>query len=218
VVAALFVSASFLASPLSPVYAGECSDGAQDYLTCIERFAEGLTDARPLHCLGCLRWDGHAARNRWAGPNAAARFRSCRKSSLRPRLATAGRRILDGHLETGGSRTLVRELLRTLAHYGIDRVGEHDVFQLLTANSETLFYIDLASLGDPRTVPLLRTRYQALRDRGLGSDADREELVAVLNCLYHVPTAAAVRLAAEIRDAESDPLVVERAQLVVDRP
>lgn len=200
------------------VFGGVCIHGTEYYVLKIEADPrEDLKDLNLHHCFRCLRWERHTESNRWAGPVTAEYFRSKRESPLRDRIRSACLKYLDGPQTDKKERLIAHEAVRTLAHFGIGHVGDHDVFEILTSDDPSLPLVDLAALGDPRTVPVLKESYIDLKKSDLAADRIRKECITVLNCLYHISGNEAVQLAEFIVKIETDSLLIERAKRVVNR-
>lgn len=199
--------------------AGECTESAEHYVSCLERWAE----TRPLDgaaageiseafsCLVHTRWV------HWAGPVAARYFRNLHASPLGPRIIAASARYLELPVSSTG-KDLAYEAAYTLAMYGAKHVNGSDVLEELTsrgkAANRSLPYFALASIGDPRVLSLLHATYDSLAaaPRSQRVHSDKVELVC---CLYHIPGDSALALARAIASADPDSFVRTRAEHVV---
>jgi len=216
----------FLASGLLPadpliesLLAGECLEGEEQWVQCLETGKDKDGPCDPQSALYCLSLNLPFATNRWAGPVAAGVLGGRRDSPYKERLARALLPRLDERSDLLRARPMAFQAARVLARYGIGRLGEHDVFAILIS-AEPPPLVDLAALGDPRTVDFLADRYAELLAQRTSSKPSRdlrEQAISLLNCLYHIPGDAAVELARSIMAQEPDAMLVERARLVVAR-
>lgn len=198
----------------------ECGDEREAYLEVLEgrrdlpyRAFRSATD--------CLECDFNTSKNRWAGPTAAAHFSRCRKDSLRTRIAAALKSYLEMDASNDSLEAMRERAAVTLASYGFTEVDSIDVYEIIvgrigpTPNGLVLNLPMLAAMDDPRTLPFVTAIYDSLRGEGLRRQ--REKLIAILNCIYHLSDPAAVAFAERVAESERDSLLVERARLVARR-
>jgi hypothetical protein len=105
-----------------------------------------------------------------------------------------------------------------MAHYAIATANGQDIYAILITHRDDPPWLDLAVLGDPRTVDFVRELYSLRRPVGLEKQANIEALMAMLSCLYHIPAGEAVGLARELHAVETDPGLRDRLGRVIDRP
>jgi hypothetical protein len=216
----------FLAALIMPtvVLSGECTSPDSEYLTALEQLGSG-TRSMPLgevyEAFSCLRCDTNDW-GRWAGPMAAARFEGCRRASFRDRLAAACAPLLGDTTSLSADRFIPRyEAAKLLASYGIARVGQNDVFLIITKeiwprrHLSTTDYMALAVLRDPRTLDFLSSDYNSTL--GNTSAQRPSQICDIVNCLYHIPADSALVLARDIDARESDPRIRERCGHVIGR-
>jgi hypothetical protein len=160
--------------------------------------------------------------NRWAGPEAAACFKQCRSKPQRVRLIAALTPRIEAAIGVDSLQVNLYSMAFTLASWGVTKAGTFDVYAFIVKFHESAG-IDprstltlMAAMNDPRAITLLREKYSSLRAGNLAET--RDSLVEILSCLYHLSDPSAVAFAAEIVKTESDPLLVERAKRVVNRP
>ena len=216
----------------SESFAGECTETAETYvaqLASLYSQKQVISGFDVFWCLACYPEDW----NLWAGPIAAQRFDECRKSMFRDRIAAAcapflddstyGERYQDARMAARGMRPPDTRMMAAvlLAFYGFDRLGDHDIFLILTSSFHVPGiaprdkFIALAALRDPRTVPFLSTLYDSLQT---AQPANYSEYVAgIVNCDYHIPGKAALELAERIYNRESDTQLRERVYRVIAR-
>ncbi len=123
--------------------------------------------------------------------------------------------MCQGYL--GDSEGLRYEAARTMAHYAIGTANSEDIYTILITHRDDPPWLDLAVLGDHRTVNFIRELYSLRRPLGVEQRANAEALIAMLNCLYHLPTDDAVNLARGLISTETDPKLRDRLTLVIDR-
>lgn len=209
-------------APIAGARAGECTESDEGYVAALERIASAgppFQESEAFYCLSCVTEDYF----RWAGPNAAARFRSCRESPLRERIARACVPFLDaapGADSLGQAPRAAAAAL--LACYGFGQVGGHDIFATLSTEGTARDRLEperlmaLAALRDARTAAFLRKSYDALPAR-MAKDERRRTISSIINCLYHLPGDDAIQLAIRIRQGEKDPELRARAERVIHR-
>lgn len=194
-------------------FAGDCLSSLEEDVDYLEHAVYSDETARRIHArIFCMRADLRTDTNRWSGPIAAAYIRTCRESPLRDRIAAVCRVYL------GDSEGLRYEAARTMAHYAIGTSNGEDIYSILVSHRDDPPWLDLAVLGDPRTVTFIRELYSLRRPLGVEKRENVEKLIAMLNCLYHIPTDEAVKQARELSSTETDPLLRERLALVIHRP
>lgn len=201
-----------------PCRAGECGDSEKDYIACLTgNAAESRSIYDCLSCLACFAPDWR----RWAGPFHAEELRRCRESPNRQALIRASIPLLAQEARTDSLRYLRHELSLVLASWGIDRVGDYEVYDAIV--SEPLGdhgdyaqrMMALAGLRDPRTPAYVDATYDSIRSRPNWDP--RFGPSAALNCLYFIPGAKAVGVAKKIAAKEKDPALRERAARVIAR-
>ncbi len=201
-------------------HGGECTFSEEINVLVLEGNSPGdagraFTDL--VHCFYCLRYQRHTESNRWAGAITAAYFQSRRESPLRDRIKLIGEKYLAGPQDTQEQSILAHEAALTLAHYGIAQAGGYDIFSIISADTIQLPLVELAALNDPRTVKVLEQYYKKARVKGLDDIRNKDALISVLNCLYHISGAEAFKLAEAIAADEADPFLIERAKRIVNR-
>ncbi len=194
-------------------FAGDCLSSLEENVEFLEHTLYSEDTARHIrYRLFCMRAGFRTDTNRWAGPIAAAYIATCRESAFRDRIAA----VCQGYL--GDSEGLRYEAARTMAHYAIGTAHDEDIYSILVSHRDEPPWLDLAALGDPRTVDFIRELYFLRRPMGVDRQANSEALIAMFNCLYHIPTDGAVNQARELFATETDPNLRERLALVIDRP
>lgn len=198
----------------------ECGDGAEAYLQVLEGRRE-----LPYHgywgATRCLECDFDTSKNRWAEPKAAVHFRQCREDSLRSRIAAALGPYLKLDASVDSLAAMRDRAAVTLASYGFTDVDSVDIYGIIVGRiapnpNGLLFNLPLlAAMDDPRTLPFVATVYDSLRGDNLRKQ--REKLIAILNCVYHLSDPGAVAFAQKVAESERDPMLVERARLVLQR-
>ena len=129
--------------------------------------------------------------------------------------------LLAQETRTDSLRFLRRELTFVLASWGIDRVGDYEVYDAIVAEplhdhgdyAERM--MALAGLQDPRTPAYVEATYDSIRTRPNWDP--RFGPSAALNCLYFIPGAKALEVAKKIAAKEKDPALRERAARVITR-
>jgi hypothetical protein len=168
--------------------------------------------------LNCLR-NNRLNYWKWAGPVAGQYFRNLHKSPLRGQVIQACAPYLTAAPSANASNNadFSRAAAETLAMYGVKRVGDHDVFAIMVHRSTNCYlpYYAIASLGDPRSLSLLKARYDSLRSGSLSIGA-RGEKIQIVNCLYHLPGDSVLSFVSAIASAELDSAVVARARHVLE--
>lgn len=212
--------ACVVTTPLPPAMAGECVY-PESYVECLEHYSPGQqwVQHEQGYCFFCLKYNGDFFSHRWAGPIAADYFKSRREDRYRDRIGMACVRIISDRAQCGSvTDEFGYAAAGVLAHYGIASANEYDVYSILIQRPDKIDLIDLAALGDPRSVQWLSARYDSLRAIGLEKPFNRTAIQDVLNCLYHIPGQEAVDLARTIEAKETDANLRSRAHRVLSRP
>jgi len=219
--AAMFVFLLVAAIVPPPAFGGECADGDDAYLEVLEG-RRTLPNHGFFGAARCLECEFDAAANRWSGQPAAEVLRDCRSAPIRARLAAALGPYLKLDASNDSLAAMRDRAAVTLASYGFASVDSIDVYEIIVARIEAdpnglVFNLPLlAAMDDPRALPLVTAVYDSLRGGSLRRN--REKLVAIMNCLYHLSDPGAVRFAEQVMRTESDSLLVERARLIANRP
>lgn len=204
----------------APAFGGECADGADAYLEVLEGRRE-----LPYHgffgAASCLECRFATGANRWADANAADALRRCREAPIRARLAAALGPYVRLDASNDSLAAMRDRAAMTLASYGFTTVDSIDIYGIIAGRAAAdhnglVFNLPLlAAMDDPRTLSFVAAAYDSLRRGDLRRN--RERLAAIMNCVYHLSGAGAVRFAARVARTEQDSLLVERARRVVDR-
>ncbi|MFN0151823.1 MAG: pepsin/retropepsin-like aspartic protease family protein [bacterium] len=218
---AMFVFTLVAAFVPSSAFGGECTDGDDAYLEVLEG-----RRTLPYHgyfgAASCLECDFDVGTNRWSGSLAAEALRGCRASPIRARVAAALDRYVKLDASNDSLAAMRDRAAVTLASYGFTSADSVDIYEIIAARIATdpnglAFNLPLlAAMDDPRTLPFVTAAYDSLRGGSLRRN--REKLIAIMNCVYHLSDAGAVRFAEQVMRTESDSLLVERAALIVNRP
>lgn len=194
--------------------AGECVDGREAYIAALEA---GPGDEAFDYATYCVDYDGVLRGALWAGPNAAQAFAAIRADTLRRRIELALTHLhRSAWADSGDNR---QRLYGIAAHNAIERIDGIDVFTARFSGGgpwEYGAYEGMAILQDCRAVDVLLRRYFVLRARPNPRDAD--EIISVLNCLYHIPCAQSREVAQRLFAIESDKTLRARLRNVIDRP
>lgn len=204
-----------------PTLAGECTEGTEEYVSRLERWAEirpldRIASSQVNEACGCLASKRYVF---WAGPIAARHFRNLHESPFRPRIAAAAARYLDLPGPSGPyDPDLALDAANTLALYGVRQADGYDVLEVLlrrcSAAKRPLPYFALASIGDRRVLSLLRAAYDSLLAMPR-SDRVHEDKVELVSCLYHLPGDSALALVQAIAAGDADSVVCARAKHVI---
>lgn len=194
------------------IYAGECPY-PEEYVVALE---EGPESAQFEYAILCLVGSRIEHGKLWAGPNTAAAFEKMRADPYRPRIVKATSALLSGSWADVGDHR--QKLFRIVALRGVAQLDSTDVFAMLLTSTPQFYrgiYEEMAILQDCRAVDVLRTRYGELRTNPERDFAD--EVLDLLNCLYHIPCNEAVLAAEQLLSEEKDQELCERIKRVVDR-
>ena len=204
--------------------AGECTYGDDHYLSAIEQVSRDQSvenvgaASEAFYCLRCRAEDA----SKWAGPIASIQFASCRKSPIRDRLASACLPLLSDTTTLPNFRVVPRfACALLLGSYGIPKVGESDIFRIITKEIPTRRplatddFMSLAVLRDPRTLRFLTNEYEV--DSKFPSPRRERRIEDIINCLYHIPGDSALALVRTIKGKETDPQIQERCLRVLGR-
>jgi hypothetical protein len=195
-----------------PIYAGECPY-PEEYVVALE---EGPNSTLFEYAIGCLVGSHIEQGKLWAGPNTAAAFAEMRADPYQPRIVKAASALLSSSWADVGDHR--QKLFRIVARRGVAQLDSTDVFVMLLTSTPQFYrgiYEEMAILRDCRAVDVLRTRYGELRTNPERGFAD--EILDLLNCLYHIPCNEAVLAAEQFLSEEKDQKLRERIQRVVDR-
>lgn len=189
------------------------------------RILEENIHSGPTHELyeafSCLVCTGDLKGNRWAGPTTRDIFNKCKNSPFRQRIISACLPYLELPEGTNDPKDLRFHALLVLSYCGVDKIDDYDVFHGITLTKPPNDYwfrqkfMAMAALGDPRTVDFIASTYDSVR--ALGAEEHTEDLITLLNCLYHIPGKEAVDLAEAIKSKETVEILVRRADRVVQR-
>jgi hypothetical protein len=211
------VALAVFALPTVSVAGEGCLDSVPFYLSVLERRApEGMSAA--MSCLQCRTEHSW----KWAGPIAAAQFEECRQAQIRQRLTAACTPLIsDSTYQDYGNFVTRYRVAALLASYGIGRVDGEDIFRILAVEKHRRFefepidYMALAILQDRRTLSFLASDYASLSK--IDSRRRTDRVIAILNCLYHVPGDSALVLARTIGQQEGADLIGKRVSRVLAR-
>jgi hypothetical protein len=215
-IAALVFLGGVLPLGLDNAFSGECGEGEDTYLATFEAgpWSDPSGFQESGNCLGGS-WrlvDGPL----WAGPIAAQRFAARRGDPRRARIASAVSALMNtAWADSADHRSW---LLRIAAGRGIARIDSTDVFGDLFGGASVFYlgaYQDMAILQDCRAVGVLSARFEQLRGKPEAGYSD--EVLDLLNCLYHIPCAQAKALATELLSREKDSRLRGRLQRVLNR-
>jgi len=209
------------------VHAGECTYSDDEYLRTLELGARDTpTDSLPTstqvsYALSCLTYNSINVW-RWAGPGTAHYFASLHGSPLLPRIVAACKPYLLGRTrceDEEGKDNLAFQAACTLAMFGVSEAAGQDIFEILAngnpADRMQLPYFALASLGDPRTLPLLRASSDSLCVAAQSHD-NQYHKTQLVNCLYHLRGDSILSFVRVIAASDPDSAVVERAKHVLE--
>jgi hypothetical protein len=217
-----FVLVIAASTPGSRSRAGECTESAEYYVADLEAMVRNgppFHSGEPFDCL-TMRCEPEDWKL-WAGPIAAHQFEKCRTHPLRDRIAAACVPLLADTARANQYFSIRDEAAHLAASYGFTRIGDHDLFVLITEQIRTFSteglprFPLLAIMRDPRTLRFLTAFYASL---SATQSPERDRAVFdLLSCLYHVPGDSAVSLASQVLRNEKSPILEERARRVVDR-
>lgn len=211
------VAALLLGTAQSASRAGECpaGDTVEPYLRVLR---EGPGSPDFDYAVYCLGGNPIVDSERWAGPIAAATFARLRSDPHRGRLIEVVRPLLATPWADSSDHR--QQLYAMLARRGIAKLDTIDVFTMLMGPGKPFYlniYPDVAALQDCRAVPLLRSRYAELRVHPERGGYFEQEILHLINCLYHIPCPEAVEAARQLRAGESDKTLRERLERVINR-
>jgi len=217
----LLLSLVFIEGNFHILHSGECTRYTEYYIRILEEDIHSNLNPGLREAFSCLVCEGDLRGNRWAGPTTREIFNKCKNSPFKERIIVVCLPYLDLPVGTNDLTYLRFHALKLLAYYGTNKICDYDVFQLLLSEKPTNQYtfrtylMALAALGDPRTVNFIAATYDSIRTTGV--DEHTEDLIALLNCLYHIPGKEAVTLAKSIKSNESVEILIRRAKRVIDR-